>query len=1204
MKKSIHAAKYKGVAKKIRPVNQPMPQDLNPPLERPKLSRDPYKTPLTPFPPEFKETERITHERLKSVNFGPPGGLTKDEIKLLLYVIVLREKAIAFTEEERGILKHSYGKPYKIPVIEHTPWQQKPIPVPSAIRADFIELVRKRIKTGLYEQSTSSYSSPVFCVAKSNGKLRIVHDLQQLNKVTIKDAGLPPKIEEFVESFAGRACYGLGDIMGGYDKRELDQASRPLTTFDTPLGRLQLTRLPQGATNSVAVYQAQMMWILQEELPENVGIFIDDGGIKGPRSDYGGARLKENKNIQRFIWEYAVTLERILFRIEEAGLTISGEKFACCVPALDIVGDVVSQKGRTIAVKKLNKVQSWPTLTTKKEVRQFLGLCVYVRMFIKDFSTVAAPLRWLTRNDSEFIWTEKCEEAFKSLKQIVGEDIVLKGLEYGEDAGKIILAVDSSSIAAGAVLMQEDKDGIARPVLYESVCFSDRESDYSQSKLELCGVTKILKKLQTMLWGQHFELQVDAKALIQMINSPSLPTAPMTRWVAFIQLFSFDLVHKPGKTFTMPDSLSRRPPDKDEIGKAFDDENWIKPHPGLGTKEVIIVETETMGAGIDQVGFWKRMKEYLGTLVRPPECSDKEFQKLKRRSSNYFVEEGQLKKRHDPHSQIIVSIPKMQEIIMKALHENLGHRGISETYRRIKLRYWWEGMKKSIRRWVKSCESCQKRSRDLQKEEGKATYKTTLFERVSMDAVHIKAGKWKYLVVARDDFSGWAETIALVNLTSKNVAEWFVAEWIYRYGVPKEVTVDGGPEFKKELQSAMRKVGTNLRMVTPYYPEAQGMVERGHKEIKDALTKISNFNKTTTGYSPYELQFGQLATLPIDHELGSFLMVNWTNIRTTAELLEARAAQLSVKEEMMEEAYQKMKTAREKSVRYWDRRLAHRLRRPLEPGDLVLVYNKALETQWGNLFKHKWNGPYRIVKQIHNGPYVLAELDGTILNRNFAANHIKKFYPRGEEKEEEGEDISGEEEEEEEDREESFEESPTTREPLAPPPPPSYPPPVVNNNRYEAAPANILRPVPRYPVNAPDVQMRSPPQQQAAQAMPPRSLPQAASQRQDLTRPARFNPYRYDRRDPQQLESRVPRAPRAPRQQNTAPPHGRDLNGSQNRRNTVDPTKEVMRMGTFFMDATQAVANIRRAQHRQERRNNQRNNQGNNQGNNQRNRNN
>ena len=82
-------------------------------------------------------------------------------------------------------------------------------------------------------------------MAKSNGKLRIVHDLQELNKVTIKDAVLPPHIEEFVDEFAGRACYGLGDIMGGYDERELDVTTRPLTTFETPLGRMQLTRLPQ-----------------------------------------------------------------------------------------------------------------------------------------------------------------------------------------------------------------------------------------------------------------------------------------------------------------------------------------------------------------------------------------------------------------------------------------------------------------------------------------------------------------------------------------------------------------------------------------------------------------------------------------------------------------------------------------------------------------------------------------------------------------------------------------------------------------------------------------------------------------------------------------------------------------------------------------------------------------------------------------------
>ncbi|MBW0573334.1 hypothetical protein O181_113049 [Austropuccinia psidii MF-1] len=187
MDHQILEAKYRSVLKKVRPVNGPMPQDLNPPL-----GRDPYETPSSPNPPIFQETFKVTHERLQAVNFGPPG----------------------------------------------------------------------------------CYTSPIFCVAKSNQKLRIVHALQELNKVTIKDAGLPPHIEEFVDAFAGRACYGLGGIMAGYDERELDVTTRPLTTFETPLGRMQLTRIPQGGTNSVEVYQAQMTWILQEERPESVEILL------------------------------------------------------------------------------------------------------------------------------------------------------------------------------------------------------------------------------------------------------------------------------------------------------------------------------------------------------------------------------------------------------------------------------------------------------------------------------------------------------------------------------------------------------------------------------------------------------------------------------------------------------------------------------------------------------------------------------------------------------------------------------------------------------------------------------------------------------------------------------------------------------------------------------------------------------------------
>ncbi|MBW0467866.1 hypothetical protein O181_007581 [Austropuccinia psidii MF-1] len=155
-----------------------------------------------------------------------------------------------------------------------------------------------------------------------------------------------------------------------------------------PLQRMQLTRLPQGATNSVAVHQAQMTWILQEEIPESVGIFIEVEGIKAPRSLFSQEALKQNPSIRRFIWEYAITLERVLFRIEEEGLDISGSKFACYVPALETGGHVVSLKGRTISKQKIYMIQIWPPPLNNKEIRGSLGLCAYLRIFIENFSQV------------------------------------------------------------------------------------------------------------------------------------------------------------------------------------------------------------------------------------------------------------------------------------------------------------------------------------------------------------------------------------------------------------------------------------------------------------------------------------------------------------------------------------------------------------------------------------------------------------------------------------------------------------------------------------------------------------------------------------------------------------------------------------------------------------------------------------------------
>ena len=97
-----------------------------------------------------------------------------------------------------------------------------------------------------------------------------------------------------------------------------------------------------------------------------------------------------------------------------------------------------------------------------------------------------------------------------------------------------------------------------------------------------------------------------------------------------------------------------------------------------------------------------------------------------------------------------------------------------------------------------------------------------------MDAVHIKAGCYKYLIVACDDLSGWFEAEAFVKLDSRSVTRFFLENWVQRYGLCQRVTVNGGPEFQGDLIEGLANCGLKRDSITPYYPEARGMIKQGH----------------------------------------------------------------------------------------------------------------------------------------------------------------------------------------------------------------------------------------------------------------------------------------------------------------------------------------------------------------------------------------
>ena len=78
----------------------------------------------------------------------------------------------------------------------------------------------------------------------------MVHNLQPLNGVTIRDSAVPLFMDQTAEDFGGRGCYGMLDLCVAFHQQELDISSRDMTTFSTPLGTFRLMAIPMGWTNS------------------------------------------------------------------------------------------------------------------------------------------------------------------------------------------------------------------------------------------------------------------------------------------------------------------------------------------------------------------------------------------------------------------------------------------------------------------------------------------------------------------------------------------------------------------------------------------------------------------------------------------------------------------------------------------------------------------------------------------------------------------------------------------------------------------------------------------------------------------------------------------------------------------------------------------------------------------------------------------
>ncbi|KAK3529054.1 hypothetical protein QTP70_014685 [Hemibagrus guttatus] len=206
--------------------------------------------------------------------------------------------------------------------------------------------------------------------------------------------------------------------------------------------------------------------------------------------------------------------------------------------------------------QKVQAVVDWPSPSSVKEVQRFFGFANFYRKFIRNFSSVAAPLSALTKgNIAGFHWGPEAELAFNKLKcRFTSAPIlILPNPEI-----PFIVEVDASDVGVGAVLSQRGADNKLHPCAFLSHHLTSTERNYHVGDRELLAVKLALEEWRHWLEGAKHPFQVltDHKNL-EYIQQAKRLNPRQARWSLFFNRFQFILSYRPGSKNLKPDALFR-----------------------------------------------------------------------------------------------------------------------------------------------------------------------------------------------------------------------------------------------------------------------------------------------------------------------------------------------------------------------------------------------------------------------------------------------------------------------------------------------------------------------------------------------------------------------------------------------------------------------------------------------------------------------
>ena len=176
--------------------------------------------------------------------------------------------------------------------------------------------------------------------------------------------------------------------------------------------------------------------------------------------------------------------------------------------------------------KKIEVVVEWKPPRNIIEVRSFLGLAGYYRIFVKGISLTTAPMTRLLQKNVKYEWNEKCQGSFDKLKAFLTVALVLTQPTCGKE---YVIYSDVTLNGLGCVLMQEGK-----VVAYASRRLKPHEKNYPTHDLELAAIVFVLKIWRHYLYREKRFIYTDHKSLKYFPSQREL-NLRQRRWMELIK---------------------------------------------------------------------------------------------------------------------------------------------------------------------------------------------------------------------------------------------------------------------------------------------------------------------------------------------------------------------------------------------------------------------------------------------------------------------------------------------------------------------------------------------------------------------------------------------------------------------------------------------------------------------------------------------